>query len=343
MLFNRENVNTSILCFREQVTSAQELRFNKLSTVDCLYSAIFFNKEIGAVKAIAKTELIYGHFTIPRAIEEFKNRGCNIDLDQLKEIIFNTLSPVFNDVEPSTIGFSHCNREEEGFYWLQHFSSHKSGNEVTDTGHLGLMHTCGFSEVHNLAGHTQLYPIFDLDTAKLYCELYNYSMSLDLNKLPTFAQQMARVEINKSGYASIFKSENIKSELSQLVSSNLIDSLAQEHGELFDGNALNLTYMDYLKNLLDYIEVDDFANSIEEVISKSLWLLKRKYHLLGNSIFSESATLEPFCNSMILKLSIPSRAAYLVEKLGSKNSIEDFIQAVTFDCIEDAGQNLYPN
>jgi hypothetical protein len=46
---------------------------------------------------------------------------------------------------------------------------------------------------------------------------------------------------------------------------------------------------------------------------------------------------------MILKLSIPSRAAYLVEKLGSKNSIEDFIQAVTFDCIEDAGQNLYPN
>ena len=292
MLFNRENVNTSMLCFREQITSVQELPFNKLSTVDCLYSAIFFNKEIGAVKAIAKTELLYGHFTIPRAIEEFKSRGCNIDLDLLKEIIFNTLSPVFNEVEPSTVGFSHCNRAEEGFYWLQHFSSHKSGNKGTDTVYLSLMHTCGLSEVHNLVGHTKADPIFDLETAKLYCDLYNNSMNLDSDDLPNFDHQMAKGQINNSGLASIFKSKQIKDELSKLISLKFNNFFSNEYVDLFDESTHDLTYIEYLTALLDYVEIDDFANDVEEIISQSLWEIKIKYYLLGNCFFSDSATLE---------------------------------------------------
>jgi hypothetical protein len=343
MLFNRDNINASLLCFRKQISSSQELPFKKVSTIDNLYSATFFNKEIGAVKALANTELVNGHFTIPHAIEVFKNKGCDIDLEQLKEIIFNTLFPVFNDVEPSTIGFSHCNKMEEGFYWLQHFSSHKSGDEITETGHLGLMHTCGFSEVHNLAGHTQEYPIFDLETAKLYCDLYNNSMNLDLDDLPNFDHQMARVEINKSGFASIFKSKQIKYELSKLISLKFDNFFSNEYFDLFDESTQDLTYIEYLTALLDYVEIDDFANDVEEIISKSLWEIKIKYYLLGNSFFTDSATLEPFCNSMILKLTIPRRAAYLDEKLGSKNSILEFVQAVTSDCIEDVEQNMYPN
>lgn len=60
MLFNRDNINASLLCFRKQISSSQELPFKKVSTIDNLYSSTFFNKEIGAVKALAKTELVNG-------------------------------------------------------------------------------------------------------------------------------------------------------------------------------------------------------------------------------------------------------------------------------------------
>jgi hypothetical protein len=181
MLFSRENIDTSMHCFREQIISSQYLPFSKLATIDCLYSSIFFGKEVGAIKALANNQLVNGHFTIPKSIEEFKKRGCDIALDQLKEIIFNSLAPVFNNVEPSSVGFSHCNQFNEGFYWLQHYSSHRLEDEGSETGHLGLMHTCGLSEMHNLAGHKDAYPIFDIHTAKVYCSLFNSSMSLDLN------------------------------------------------------------------------------------------------------------------------------------------------------------------
>lgn len=336
MLFSRENIDTSMLCFREQIISSQEIPFNKLATIDCLYSAIFFSKEVGAIKALANNQLVNSHFTIPKSIEEFKKRGCNIALDQLKEIIFNSLAPVFNDVEPSSIGFSHCNQTDEGFYWLQHYASHKSWDEGSETGHLGLMHTSGFCEVHSLAGHKDEYPRFDVETAKLYCRLFNNSMGLDLNKLPNFDHQRGVTQINKSAYASIFKSAHIRGELSKLVSSNFTKILSQKHADLFDENSLNLTYKDYLELVINDIEVNNFANIVEEIISMSLWQIKEKFYLLGNTAFSDSLAIEPFYNSMLLKITIPSRVDYLEEKLDLNCSIIDFIEAVTMDSLEDS-------
>ncbi len=46
MLFSRQHIDSSLILFREQIKSAPQLPFKKLSTIDCLFSAIFFEKEI---------------------------------------------------------------------------------------------------------------------------------------------------------------------------------------------------------------------------------------------------------------------------------------------------------
>jgi hypothetical protein len=149
--------------------------------------------------------------------------------------------------------------------------------------------------------------------------------------------------INNSAYASIFKSNHIVYELSKLISFNFTEMLTQEDAELFNESSQNLTYTEYLELVSDYIEVGYFTDIVEEMLSTSLWQLKRKFSLIGNSEFSQSLTLQPFYNNMLLKLTIPSRADYLDERLGHNNSIVDFVQAITNDCLEEAGRNLYHN
>ncbi|MFT5297098.1 MAG: hypothetical protein ACI9YH_003127 [Colwellia sp.] len=343
MLFNCENLNTSLFCFREIIFSAPQLPLKKLATIDCLYSSIFFKKEIGVVKAQIKNELIHAHFSIPHAMAEFEKRGCKIDESNLKEIIFNTLIPVFKYVEPSSIGFSYCNEVDKESYWLQHYPQHALDGDVIDDGHLGLMHQSGFSEMLSLAGHKDPYPIFDVETAKLYCCLYNSSMNLELNNLPLINRARGQFEINKSAYNSIFKSKIIGHELSNLIASSLISKLGKICGGLLHNKADKLSYTDYLQEVVDSIDIGSFAGLIEETISESLWLIKKKFKLLGNKNFSESIYIQPFSNSMILQLSIPSRADYLAEKLEDNNLIENYIQALTIDSLEEAGRSLYPS
>jgi hypothetical protein len=343
MLFNCENLNTSLLCFRELITSAPSLPFTKLATIDCLYSSIFFKKEIGVIKSQIKNKLVHAHFSIPHAMVEFEKRGCKIEESNLKEIIFNTLIPVFKDVEPSSIGFSFCNEVDKESYWFQHYPQHMLEGNVIDDGYLGLMHQSGFSEMLSLAGHQDAYPTFDVETAKLYCCLYNYSMNLDPNNLPIFNRTRGQFEINKSAYNSIFKSSIIGDELSHLISSSLISKLREVCGELLHDEIRKSPYTDYLQEVVDSIAMESFANLIEETISESLWLIKQKFKLLGNSTFSESLYIQPFFNSMILQLSIPSRADHLAEKLGDNNLIENYIQALTLDTLEEAGRSLYPS
>jgi hypothetical protein len=109
MLFTPESINFSIKNFREQITSFPELSLKKLSTIDCLYSSIFFGKEIGSIKALAKCNHVHGHFTLPSAMQEFNKRGCEITTSTVKTIIFNTLIPLFQEIEPSVAGLLNSN------------------------------------------------------------------------------------------------------------------------------------------------------------------------------------------------------------------------------------------
>jgi hypothetical protein len=340
MLFTPESINISLLCFRKQISYFPELPLKKLATMDCLYSSIFFKKEIGSIKALAKCKLVHGHFTLPSAMQEFEKRGCEIKLSDLKTIIFNTISPIFKNVEPSVIGFSFCNQTSKERYWLQHYPEHLRQDEGKENGFLGLMHQSGFSEMHSLVGYGEIYPTFDIETAKLYCDLFNSSMKLDLQNLPNFSQIRSGVDINQAAYSSIFKSNLIAGELSYLISSSILSDLGDECDELLEDQVRILPYKDYLQKVEGCIDKGYFADLVEETIINSLWQIKKKYRLLGNKHFSSSIYIESFSSSMILQLSIPSRADYLAEELGDKNLIEDYIQALTKDCLEYAGRSF---
>jgi hypothetical protein len=340
MLFTPESINISIKNFREQITSFPELSLKKLSTIDCLYSSIFFGKEIGSIKALAKCNLVHGHFTLPSAIQEFNKRGCEITTSTVKTIIFNTLIPVFQEIEPSVAGLSNSNQVSKERYWFQHYPEHLGQDEVTENGHLGLMNQSGFSEMKTLAGHIENYPTFDVETAKLYCDLFNSSMKIDLKNLPHFSQIRSGVDINQAAYGSIFKSNLIAGELSYLISSSIISALGDECDERLKDQVRKLPYKDYLQKVENCINKGYFADLVEEAITNSLWQIKKKYRLLGNKNYCTSNIIDSFSNSMVLQLSIPSRADYLVEELGNKNLIEDFIQALAKDCLEYAGRSF---
>jgi hypothetical protein len=208
-------------------------------------------------------------------------------------------------------------------------------DEVIENGQLGLMHKSGFSEMHSLVGFGEIYPTFDIETAKLYCDLFNSSMEIDLKNVPHFSQIRSGVDINHAAYGSIFKSNLIAGELSYLIS-----SLGDECDELLDDQVRILPYKDYLQKVESCINKGYFADLVEEAIINSLWQIKKKYRLLGNKNFCTSPVIESFCNSMILQLSIPSRADYLAEELGNKNLIEDYIQALAKDCLEYMGRSF---
>ncbi|MGY8836601.1 MAG: hypothetical protein ACKVH6_07740 [Enterobacterales bacterium] len=340
MLFSRQNLDASVNLFREQISSARELPFKKLATIDCLFSSIFFEKEIGSIKALANKQLVHGNFTIPKAKKEFASRGYDIPLEILKTIIFKSLAPLFHEIEPSSVGFNYCNKNNKGFYWLQcdfDHNSHQLENSDTKTGYLRLMHTGGVKKIQSFAGYKEICPTFDIDTATLYCDLFNYSIGINKEDLPTFGYLGEPLDINKSAYVSIFESAHIQSELSTLITSMLMRELSNKFINI---NFSSFTYEEYLELAIDEFGAEWFSYLIEEALSDSLWVIKRKFYLLGNDSLSTSTIWDAITMDFIIKLTIPNRVMH-IEDIDLNSPATDFIKAVVIDVIEEAQRCIY--
>ncbi|MBB1406085.1 hypothetical protein H5079_10700 [Pseudoalteromonas sp. SG44-5] len=343
MLFSRQNLDASVLLFREQISLAPGLPFKKLSTIDRLFSYIFFEKEIGSIKALANKQLVHGHFLIPKAKEKFKSRGCDIPLEMLKTIIFNSLAPLFNEIEPSSAGFNFCNENSKGFYWLKcnfDHNNHQSKSSDANSGYLHLMQTGSFTKVLSLAGYREICPTFDIHTATLYCDLFNYSMGIKKENLPRFGFLEKALDINESAYASIFKSTHIQNELYSLITSKLTTLLDDRTTSHIDSSSS--IYEDYLELVIDTLGAQEFSYLIEEAISDSLWEIKRKFCLLGNNSFSTSTIWDTITMNIIIKLTIPERVCY-IESINLNSSKTEFIKTVIINSIEEASRSYYSN
>lgn len=332
MLFSRQHIDSSLILFREQIKSAPQLPFKKLSTIDCLFSAIFFEKEIGSIKALANKQAVHGHFSIPKAKKVFADRGVDIPLEILKTIIFNCLAPLFNEIEPSSIGLKYYNENSGNFFWFQSDFYPQLNPDNPNNGYLGLMHTGSFMKMQGLVGYEEIYPTFDIDTATLYCDLFNNSMGIDLENLPKFGLLTGHFHTNENAYVSLCESVHMQNEFSISFISALMKKLIDEVTGL---DFSHYTYEDFFEHAIDESDIEMFSYQIEAAMNDSLWEIKRQFFLLGDDSLSDGRTWESILNDMILILTIPKRLVH-IENINLNSPAAEFIKAALISSFSEA-------